>query len=118
MDSKMENKIRNDIEKLFNNKLINLYNENVDKTELWNKNVKKFIETENNKLEDKLEEIDNIKENMVEDELELVQQIGFDIFVGDECADIDEDEFDGPNDLAMEEWEELDDIILYYYKTM
>lgn len=26
----------------------------------------------------------------------------------------DEDEFDGPNDLSIEEWETVDEIILYF----
>ena len=49
--------------------------------------------------------------------MEEVQEKGFQLFVGEKCANIDEDEFDGPNDISSEEWELIDNIILYYYLT-
>ena len=44
-----------------------------------------------------------------------IQEKGFQMFVGEKCANIDEDEFDSENDLNVYEWEQLDDIILYHY---
>ena len=48
----------------------------------------------------------------------LVTAFGGVFIVGYMCADIDEDEFDGPNDLSVDEWTQLDDIILYYYNII
>lgn len=83
-----------------------LYNDIKDENKEWNENVRNFIEFH----EDILDSMDDYETD------EMVCEHGFHYFVGNMCADIDEDEFDGPNDLSVEEWEKIDDIILYYYK--
>ena len=76
------------------------------------------------KWDDNIREFINYHENMNLDvdtswlstpELDEIQEQGFQLFTGDKCANVDEDEFDGPNDLSIEEWETVDEIILYYY---
>jgi hypothetical protein len=102
-------KINDMLEMIFNEHINELYN-SLSKTDKWYDNVREFINFHkdmNIKTEDYYEyndtEIDEIKTN------------GFQYFVGDKCADIDEDEIDGLNDLSIEEWENIDEIILYYY---
>ena len=53
--------------------------------------------------------------NFSDQEILEINDYGMSLFAGDKCADIDEDEFDGPNDLSIDEWETIDDIIMYYY---
>jgi len=86
-----------------------LYNEINDDTKEWNENVRKFI-----KYHDDI--IESIDEPDIDEFDDIITEQGFNYFVGYMCADIDEDEFDGPNDLSVDEWTQLDDIILYYYK--
>ena len=106
--------IHNHVNNIFNNYIIGLYKIIHDPKKKWNKNVRAFI-----KYHDKYEdELDIDTDRFSEKEISEVQQMGFDLFVEDKCADIDEDEFDGPNDLSPEEWENLDDIILYYYNIL
>jgi hypothetical protein len=102
-------KINDMLEMIFKEHINDLYN-SLSKTDNWYDNVREFINFHkdmNIKTEDYYEyndtEIDEIKTN------------GFQYFVGDKCADIDEDEIDGLNDLSIEEWENVDEIILYYY---
>ena len=47
-----------------------------------------------------------------------LQHDAFERFVGDKCANIDEDEFDGPDDLSPDEWETVDDILIHYYNLL
>jgi len=101
-----EKKIRKRLNKIFNKKINNLYKSLVNEDDKWNENVRKFIEYHEEF------DIDEYENNM---ETDIVNEIGMELFAGDKCADIDEDEFDGPNDLAQEEWALVDDIILYYY---
>ena len=76
------------------------------------------------KWDDNIREFINYHENINLDvdtswlstpEIDEIQEQGFQFFTGDKCANVDEDEFDGPNDLSIEEWETVDEIILYYY---
>ena len=84
-----------------------------DKDDIWNQNVRAFIN-----YHDDIVSYDVEEECKIDDEdLEEVQEKGFQLFVGEKCANIDEDEFDGPNDISTEEWEVIDNIILYYYLT-
>jgi len=106
--------IYNHLNYIFNNYIIELYQILHNPKKKWNKNVREFI-----KFHDKYEdELDIDPDRFSEKEISEIQKMGFDLFVGDKCADIDEDEFDGPKDLAPEEWENLDDIILYYYNIL
>jgi len=99
---------------IFDTKLIELYKKLENKDKYWSENVRDFIIQEMEIIG--LDEFDTIGDvDLTEDEKNDVKQIGFYLFVGEKCADIDEDEFDGPNDLFMHEWEDLEDIILYYY---
>lgn len=101
-----EKKIRKKLNKIFNKKINNLYKSLVNKNDKWNENVRKFIEYHEEF------DVDEYENNM---ETDIVNEIGMELFSGDKCANIDEDEFDGPNDLPQEEWALVDDIILYYY---
>jgi len=88
----------------------------------WYQLVREFIRWhENNKYSDLhtlfnmnpylyFEKITSSSKKMCE-----IQEKGFQMFVGEKCANIDEDEFDSENDLNTYEWEAVDDIILYHY---
>jgi hypothetical protein len=101
-------KINNRLKMIFIH-ISKLYNEINDDTKEWNENVREFI-----KYHDDI--IESIDEPDIDEFDDIITEQGFNYFVGYMCADIDEDEFDGPNDLSVDEWTQLDDIILYYYK--
>ena len=101
-------KINNRLKMIFIH-ISKLYNEINDDTKEWNENVREFI-----KYHDDI--IESIDEPDIDEFDDIITEQGFNYFVGYMCADIDEDEFDGPNDLSIDEWTQLDDIILYYYK--
>jgi hypothetical protein len=88
-----------------------------DENKEWNENVRTFIEFHDDIL-DSIDENQDTKFGENDEDDNIIKEHGYNYFVGDMCADIDEDEFDGPNDLEMEEWEKLDDIILYYYNKV
>lgn len=106
---------------IFNNYIIDLYKSMENKQDEWYVNVRKFIKYHleyhdaDNNLYDNTPEPMSACEQMSDDE---IKRNGFNLFVGDKCANIDEDEFDGPNDLSTNEWEVLDDIILYYFNNL
>ena len=96
--------------------------------QIFNKHINELYKTLANKdkWDDNIREFINYHENMNLDvdtsglstpEIDEIQEQGFQFFTGDKCANVDEDEFDGPNDLSVEEWETVDEIILYYYST-
>jgi hypothetical protein len=96
--------------------------------QIFNKQINELYKTLANKdkWDDNIREFINYHENMNLDvdtswlstpELDEIQEQGFQLFTGDKCANVDEDEFDGPNDLSIEEWETVDEIILYYYSS-
>ena len=91
-------------------KILFEYNNIKDKDKPWYENVRNFIEYH----KDILDEIDGEEEDTDEDK--MIITTGFQHFIGEKCADIDEDEFDGCNDLSFEEWSDIDYIILHYYK--
>ena len=101
-------KINNRLKMIFIH-ISKVYNEINDDTKEWNENVREFI-----KYHDDI--IESIDEPDIDEFDDIITEQGFNYFVGYMCADIDEDEFDGPNDLSVDEWTQLDDIILYYYK--
>lgn len=95
---------------------------------IFNKHINELYRTLANKdkWDDNIREFINYHENMNLDvdtswlstpEIDEIQEQGFQFFTGDKCANVDEDEFDGPNDLSIEEWKTVDEIILYYYST-
>ena len=92
----------------FNEHIYKLYN-SVAYKETWYENAREFIA-----IHDNIEfNIDT--SNFSDQEILEINDYGMSLFAGDKCADIDEDEFDGPNDLSIDEWETIDDIIMYYY---
>jgi len=103
--------IHNKLERIFET-IGHIYNNITDKNKQWYENVRIFIKYHI----DILNEIDGEEEDTDEDN--IITQKGFEYFIGEKCADIDEDEFDGPNDLSMEEWWDIDNIILYYYNKL
>ena len=103
--------IHNKLERIFET-IGHIYNNITDKNKQWYENVRIFIKYHI----DILDEIDGEEEETDEDN--IIKQKGFEYFVGEKCADIDEDEFDGPNDLSREEWWDIDYIILYYYNKL
>ena len=78
----------------------------------WHENIehKVFNEIFNQDVENCLSNME-----MTEDDYEEIREQAFYMFVGEKCINIDEDEFDGPNDLEPQEWEMIDDIICCYY---
>ena len=100
--------VDNRLHKMFNEKLCQLYHSLAYK-ETWYENIRQFIAFHNNIQV-------SINTNCLSDqEIVEVNEHGFTLFVGDNCANVDEDEFDGLNDLSIDEWERIDDIIMYYY---
>jgi len=97
------------LQNIFNDSIHELYHSLEDKKNKWSVNVRNFIEHHDNF------DLDKNKIELNEEEEDEIRQQGFNIFVGEKCADIDEDEFDGPDDLSSDEWTLVDDIILYYY---
>ena len=113
-----ETKITENLENLFNKIIIKDYLKQCDSSKEWYDNVRNYIEKTADKLDDDLENIEDIKNKLTHDLTDKIVTEGFQLFVSEKCADIDEDEFDTENDLAVDEWETLDDIILYYYHQM
>jgi hypothetical protein len=100
--------IHAELESIFNKYIYELYHSLATK-KTWNKNIRAFIDFHKD-----TELTINTNELSDQEILEIKDQ-GFNFFVGDKCANIDEDEIDGPNDLAIDEWETIDEIIMYYY---
>ena len=116
-----ETKITENLENLFNKIIKTDYLEQCDSNKEWYENVRNYIDITTDKLDNDMEEIDcieDIKNKLTHDFTDKIVTEGFHLFVSDKCADIDENEFDTENDLAVYEWETLDDIILYYYHQM
>ena len=102
--------IHNKLNTLFDEHIYKLYISVACKNkEEWYENVRRFIAIHDN-IEFNIDTSDLSDQEILE-----IKDHGFSLFVGDNCADIDEDEFDGPNDLSIDEWETIDDIIMYYY---
>ena len=76
----------------------------------WDENIRDFINYHENMNID----IDT-SSYLSNDEIDEINEQGFHFFVGDKCANVDEDEIDGKYDLSIDEWEKVDDIILFYY---
>jgi hypothetical protein len=100
--------IQNSLRKIFSEHICELY-KSVACKETWYENIRAFIDFHEDT------EITINTNKMSDQEILVVKDEGFSLFVGDDCANVGEDEFDGPNDLAIDEWETLDDIIMYYY---
>ena len=107
--------IESKVSYIFDTKLITLYKNQENNKKKWSENVRNFINQEIQFIgQDEMDTIDDI--DLTDDEINDIKQRGFYLFVGEKCANINEEEFDGPNDLCIYEWEDLDNIILYYYK--
>jgi hypothetical protein len=100
--------IHNRLRKIFIETICELYHSLACK-ELWYENIREFIAFHMN-----IHVTVNTNE-LSDQEIAEVNGHGFTLFVGDDCANVDEDEFDGLNDLSIDEWETIDDIIMYYY---
>jgi len=100
--------IHSRLHKIFNEKICKLYHSLAYK-ETWYENIRQFIAFHSN-ISVSVNTIGLSDQEIVE-----VNEHGFTLFVGDDCANVDEDEFDGLNDLSIDEWETIDDIIMYYY---
>ena len=96
------------LQKIFNKHINELYKTLAIKDK-WDDNIREFINYHKNI------KIDIDTSWLSTPEIAEIYKQGFQFFSGDKCANIDEDEFDGPNDLSIEEWETVDEIILYYY---
>lgn len=101
--------VNNRLNDVFEKYICECYLKLEDKDDIWNQNVRAFID-----FHDDIE-FDKEEDKLSDEELDEVQEQGFHLFVGEKCADISEDEFDGPNDISTEEWGLIDDIILHYY---
>jgi len=101
-------RINNSLHMIFNEHIYELYH-TVACKETWYENIREFIAFHNNM------EVDINTNELSDQEIVEIKDEGFSLFVGDDCANVDEDEFDGPNDLAVDEWELVDDIIMHYY---
>ena len=112
--------VTENLENLFNKVIIKDYLKQYDSSKEWYINVRNYIEKTTEKLDEDedIEDIDDIREKLTDDLSEKIVSEGFHLFVGENCANVDEDEFDTENDLNPSEWETLDDIILYYYHQM
>lgn len=109
---------------LFNNIIITVYNfcKNKNKDLNWNEIIREFIDYHKNIENKSLNDIFNndidtclSKMEMTENQYEEIKQQAFDMFVSEKCANVDEDDFDGPDDLDAQEWETIDNIICCYY---
>ena len=96
---------------IFDEYIIDLYKFCSSDDKSWFDNVRSFIE-----YHEDIELINNIEPN--KNTINQIKHDAFERFVGDECANIDEDEFDGPNDLSPDEWETIDDILIHYYNEL
>lgn len=90
----------------------------------WQQLIYKFIDWHNNiEYEDlhRLFTMDMLDSNTYfekmssESELEEIKKQGFDMFISEKCANIDEDEIDGPNNVNENDWVLIEFIILCYY---
>ena len=107
-EDKVDCKVIHDIlQQIFNKHINELYKTLANKDK-WDDNIREFINYHENINID-------IHTWLSTPEIDEIQEQGFQFFTGDKCANVDEDEFDGPNDLSVEEWETVDEIILYYY---
>ena len=102
--------IHDELQIIFDKHINELYKSLANKDK-WDDNIREFIN-----YHVKMN-IDEKYEEYSAPQLDEIQEQGFQFFTGDKCANVDEDEFDGPNDLSIEEWETVDEIILYYYST-
>ena len=100
--------IHNRLHKIFNNKICQLYHSLAYK-ETWYENIREFIAFHKN-----IQMTINTN-NLSDQEIVEINDHGFTLFVRDNCANVDENEFNKLNDLSIDEWETIDDIILYYY---
>ena len=110
--------VTENLENLFNKVIIKDYLKQYDSSKEWYVNVKNYIDKTSEELDEYIFDIDDIRMQLTDDISEKVVSEGFHLFVGENCANVDEDEFDTENDLNPSEWETLDDIILYYYHQM
>ena len=102
--------IHDELQLIFDTHINELYKSLANKDK-WDDNIREFINYHENM------NIDIDTSWLSTPEIAEIQEQGFQFFTGDKCANVDEDEFDGPNDLSIEEWETVDEIILYYYST-
>jgi hypothetical protein len=101
--------IHNRLCNIFNETICQLYHSVACNKETWYENIRQFIAFHTN-IQVTINTIGLSDQEIVE-----VNEHGFTLFVGDNCANVDEDEFDGLNDLSIDEWATIDDIIMYYY---
>ena len=98
------------LQQIFNKHINELYKTLANKDK-WDDNIREFIKYHENM------NIDVDTSWLSALEIDEIKEQGFQFFTGDKCANVDEDEIDGPNDLSIDEWETVDEIILYYYST-
>jgi len=108
-EDKVDCKGIHDVLQIIFDKHINELYKSLANKDKWDDNIREFIN-----YHVKMN-IDEKYEEYSAPQLDEIQEQGFQFFTGDKCANVDEDEFDGPNDLSIEEWETVDEIILYYY---
>ena len=112
MDTKVGNyeamRIWQHVKYIFEQYIIDLYKYCSSNDKPWFENVRAFIQ-----FHDDIELVNNSEPN--EETVTQIKHDVFERFVGDDCANIDEDEFDGPDDLSPDEWETIDDILIHYY---
>ena len=109
---------------LFDIIIIKVYNycKNQNTNFKWYEIIREFINW-HDKIQDKdFNEIFNDdmdiyikKMNLSEKDNDEIKQQCFKIFVSEKCANVNEDEIDGPYDLDTYEWDAVDDIIMCYY---
>jgi len=86
------------------NKIMSLYKPHHNKNNTWRSNIIAFIEKEI----DKIEEIDD---DVFESNFHIAETI---FYMFTNALDIDEDDFDGPNDLHPSEWIMFDMLVVYH----
>ena len=86
-------------------KIIELYTEYHNEDVNWSTNIRNFIEAESKNIEE-------LDDDVFESNYHIAENI-FHLFVNK--LDIDEDEFDGPNDLHPSEWILFDMIVIHHY---
>mgnify|MGYP003982157611 FL=1 len=111
IEDKVNSKDIHDVLQTIFNKHINELYKTLAIKDKWDDNIREFITYHENM------NIDIDTSWLSTPEIAEIQEQGFQFFTGDKCANVDEDEFDGPNDLSIEEWETVDEIILYYYSS-
>ena len=85
------------LQKIFDKHINELYKTLANKDK-WDDNIREFINYHEN-----MNIIDIDISWLSAPEIDEIQEQGFQFFTGDKCANVDEDEFDGPNDLSIEE---------------